>query len=300
LVACEILYERELGDSMIVGKGLYLWNLTASVETYVKAAVEMGLTHVRVKIFDSVGSAKPFNNPTKIRELFAALRAKNISPTAWGYYTGYSPSIEAELTIRLVRDYKPDEYVVNAERYFKASGMAVKARDLMVKLGALSIPLGVTSYRYPTLHAPFPFREFLTHSDFYEPQVYWNKPGWATVDQPAAELGTSIKQLQAIYPGVDIRPIGRAYAGDGYPIPGPSPKEITQFLTASKDKYGLQSASFWSFDKIILGTNNAPLWKQAIAGFRWGGIIAPPPPVVELTLEEKVQKLWAAHPELSE
>src|SRR5690606_12307049 len=98
-----------------------------------------------------------------------------------------------------------DGFVVNAEKEFKAAGMTSVAKKYMQRLRQElpNTPIALISYRYPTLHAPFPFKTFLDYCDLSMPEVYWQGASNA-----AQQLRRSVQEYRAIKPNMTIVPCG--------------------------------------------------------------------------------------------
>lgn len=133
----------------------------------------------------------------------------------------------------------------------------------------LSLPVALSSYRYPRQHAGFPFRQF-THSreggaSFVAQQMYW-----IGAHNPAEQLEESIRQYKetVAYPGPFV-PIGAAFGEPRYDWE-PTTDDLEAFI-AKAQEIGCPGWGFWSLDYII--KHNRVDWLDAIAG-----VDAPPEP----------------------
>jgi len=278
------------------GKCIFLWQPRSveggSVVDTVCAALDMGLRMVNLKVGSGVYKY-PFQG-YDLRPLVLAFNSAGILVYGWHYvYGSNSPKAEANIAEQQVSYLELDGYEIDAESHYKNYPDS-QAEELMGRMKAITtradIPLGLTTYRYPNYHRELPWQGFLKYADYWVPQVYWQPPP----SDPIIELNRSVEQWVAMagkygYPVKPFVPAGRVYIGDGYPTPGPTANEITRFLSACKSSH--PAATFWSFDNLYTHAGGAARM-QAIQDFKWD-TVSPP-----LTDKEKLDKLWAAHPEL--
>ena len=188
--------------------------------------------------------------------------------------TAISPEMEAKVSADQVEALELDGFIIDAEREFKVGNQATRARRYIQALKPrVTVPIGLSSYRFPSLHREFPWMEFLNGCDYHVPQIYWNPPNPAKGFGPEAELERSCKELRAIV-DLPIVPIGRAYIGDGHP--DPKPNEIAAFLGKAKEM-NLPGAGFWALDFLYLHSGGKAR-SDAIAAFGWDGTKPPEPP----------------------
>ncbi len=218
-----------------------------------------------------------------------------ISPTSSEYrLTGITPENEVEYSKLAIEQYNPAYWIIDAEREFKVNGQADRAKRLMLALmpfcHARNIPVGLSSYRFPEVHREFPWYEFATVAggvDFQYPQVYWNKPALGFPGYgPLVELDKSYWQYRDMYASWKIPlppyiPVGRAYVGDGYAVPGPSAAEITIFMNEAV-KQQLAGFSFWNVDSLHRHEGGAERY-AAISQYKWPGTNPPPPVPIPTT-----------------
>src|SRR3990172_3949217 len=190
---------------------------------------------------------------TSLDRVIDAIRESGAAIAGWHYYyggvrysngewykTGVTPAQEAAASLEVIEMYRPIYWLLDCEREFKVWEQTRRMIELLAALKPnISIPVGLSTYRFPDLHPDFPWREAFTTSggvDFNYPQVYWNQPTAGRPEfGPVPETNKSYHQYQDLYERLGIQPrpfipAGRAYVGDGYPTPGPSAVEETIFM----------------------------------------------------------------------
>jgi hypothetical protein len=267
------------------GKGFYIWQIPhceSGDATRIAARAEAaGLSHVLIKIADA-GNA--FNIDKNGRDLVppvvAALHARGIQAWGWHYIYGYDPTAEARVAVQRTLPLNLDGYVIDAEAEFQYTGRAAVARTfcqlLRSGLGS-SYPVALSSYRFPRVHAAFPWSVFLEYCDYNMPQVYWEGS-----HNGAEQLQTSIDQFSIISPVRPIIPTGPAYSNGGW---RPAASELTAFLQKALE-LGLLGANFWSWD-YSTQSSYVDLW-NAVANFPW-----PPTPAADIALQ--LPAMWNTH-----
>lgn len=233
---------------IFAGKGMYLWIIyrvlggklgrPPSPEELADYAAQMGLTHVLIKMVDGGYLYNVHQGVDLVPPLVEALRRRGILPVGWAYVYG---NVAAEVTaiVKRVRDLNLTVFVINAEKEFKAAGMAAKATELMRQLRQQlpEVALGLSTYRFPSLHAPFPYKEFLAWCDFNMPQVYWQE-----ARNPEAQLERALKENRALA-NMEIVPTGSTYKEAGWQ---PTADEVQRFMQACMDQ-GLDAVNFWEW-----------------------------------------------------
>lgn len=261
------------------GKGMWIWRIDRLLKRIAAQpgpadpfarladmAARGGLTHVLVKIADH---ATPFNlgpgGTDRVRPLVDALRAAGVGVWGWQAVHGIRlnadpakivdipPELQAEVAIRRIEQYGLDGFVVNAEGDFK--GQPGRAGHYMERLRAdlQELPIGLSSYRFPSLHRSFPWAEFLAHCDLDMPRVYWlNTP-------PAESLRRSLDEHARLPHARPVFPTGVAYRMEGGI--SATPEAIDAFLTAARETFDLAGANFFQ-------------WNAALDAGRWDAIAA--------------------------
>lgn len=252
------------------GKGMYLWRIQRvagghegssppSPQAVVRKAKDAGFRHIDLKIVDGPYDYNVENGVDLAAGVVQESRAMGVEPVGWGYIYGRDPIAEADAAIRRVRQLKLKIFVVNAEVEFKTPGMGKVATIYMQRLreGLPDVMIGLSSYRYPSMHKPFPFEEFLAYCNFNMPQVYWVKNY-----NPAVQLRKCIAEYGALRVQRPIIPTGCAYPEGSWK---PTPEQIIEFLDECKAQ-NVQGANFWEWyyaEKLI-----PELW-PAISNYRW-------------------------------
>jgi hypothetical protein len=204
------------------------------------------------------------------------MQAAGFMVYGWHYLYGFNPVGEFDAAMKRIALF--DGYEWDAEGYYKNKHNQAETFAGLVAAEGIDKPLGLCSYRFPDLHPEVPWDAFLSISTYHAPQVYWNPPNEQLEHGPIPELDKSIEQLKAIK-DLQVVPVGRAYIGDGYPDPGPTYDEVTEFMDHCK-RIGLPGFSLWSWD--ALGSHNGGAERMAAFGdFIWDA--AP-----GKTLEERV------------
>lgn len=249
------------------GKGMYLWKV-ADCEGGNPAAIaatarSAGLSHVLIKIANGIF---PYNiqGQTQVDQaapVVQSLRGAGVEPWGWHYVYGNDPVNEARIAIRRIRELNLAGYVINAEAEYKQPGKKNAARTFMNSLRSAlpNLPIGLSSYRYPSYHTQLPWQEFLEKCDFNMPQVYW-----LHAHNPATQLQQSLRQFQSMSPFRTIVPTGAAFAEHGWK---PSPGEVQQFMQAAQS-LNLAAVNFWSWDNA---RSRLPEVWQVISEYDWAG-----------------------------
>ncbi|MGA2489662.1 MAG: hypothetical protein ABSF99_05680, partial [Anaerolineales bacterium] len=153
------------------GKGFFLYNLPqcdgGDPAAIVRAAHAASLSHLFVKIADGEkafgidASGIDFTAP-----VVQALRTSGIAVWGWHYVYGNNPIAESAIAIARTQALGLDGYVVDAESEYLRPGMANAARKFMDAVRkTLTIPIALSSYRFPNYHPEFPWSTFLEFCD---------------------------------------------------------------------------------------------------------------------------------------
>lgn len=250
---------------ILQGKGYYLWKIDrvegGNPYRIAEAAHQAGLSHVLIKIADGRYNynVDKERNKDLVPPLIAALRARGIQPWGWHYIYGKYPVTEARRSIERVRELNLDGFIVNAEKEFKFTSMEAPAREYMIEVrrNLPNTPIGLSTYRYPSYHRPFPFETFLEYCDLNMPQVYW-----VQANNPGAQLLKSMREYQTVKPWRQYFPTGAAYGEHGWRA---TPEQVTAFLEAVQ-YYNLPGANFWEW--YYSKQNESRLW-QPVQNFPW-------------------------------
>lgn len=269
-----------------VGKGMFVWRIARCAggvaEMLAAMARAAGLGWVALKVADGT---LIYNGDLQAH--VQALKAGGVQPWGWSYIYGGNPVVEAGRVIERVRRYGLAGWLVNAEHQFKEPGMGRAATLFMEALrdGLPDLPIGLCSYRYPSFHPQFPWREFLALSDFHAPQVYWLEDNRPTA--PAQQLARSVSELRAIR-DIPIVPIGVASPNDAGTW-RPTVSQLDNFHAAVRVA-GLPGVGWWEWGHAELRHD---VWR-AIAGHWWEVAPAPPPPDTSAARIEALARLIIA------
>lgn len=252
------------------GKGVFIWNLSAcsggDPERIAAELKGMGCSWAAVKMADgTLDKNLPLLGPA-----VEVLSREGLAVWGWHYVYGANrlgvPFVKAETAraVQVIRDYQPAGWIVDAEGEYKRKGSAAWANTYMTGLKSAfpALPLGLCSYRFPSLHPEFPWRDFLGYMDFHIPQVYWIQN-----HNPGAQLRQSFRELTALR-SLPVVPVGAAFQEGGW---HPTVAEIDEFdRTAHELK--LPGVSWWCLDDE--GIEKHPEFREAITRHKW----APPAP----------------------
>ncbi|MDD5517881.1 MAG: hypothetical protein PHV98_00835 [Candidatus Omnitrophica bacterium] len=213
----------------------------------------------------------------------------------WGYqyvYLNY-PEQEGDAALERTPAMGLDGLYIDAE--IEAKKNASKTAKYTARLLNAPFPIGLCSYRYPSLHPELAWRTFLNICDFNAPQVYWEG-----AHNPAKQLADAyLEHKNILKSNLPFLPVGSAYT------PGSSwsatPEDVIAFMKKA-ETLGFPSVSFWEWYNI---KRYLPQNWDAIATYQYGDVVIPEPePEPEqppqYSLEEKVERLWNAHKELWE
>jgi hypothetical protein len=245
------------------GKGMFIWDLahTARGNPLMLAAKaqELGLDWVAVKISNGTAVFQSALLPAAI----IALRGVDVSVWGWSYIYLVGRTLllqgkeEAHLAGDLVLKYGLDGFLIDGEGECKRPRGAVAAEHFAttLRLRLPQMPIGLCSFRFPSLHSDFPWRPLLQICDFHAPQVYWQG-----AHNPGAQLERSYRELRALK-DIPFIPTGSAYAEAGWQ---PTVQEIDAF-DARAHALWLPGLSWWSFQAI----ESHPDFYAAIARHSW-------------------------------
>ncbi len=252
----------------LTGKGMYLWIINKSDDPKKIAAASWaaGFSHVAIKIadgfypynvsYDSVGRMVD-----RVPALVAELHALGIQAWGWQFVYGNFPDGEAAAAIKRVQALGMDGFIVNAEGQYKnKSGSAIRYMDQIRNAFGGSIPIALSSFRFPQYHPEFPWQEFLSRVDINMPQVYWMQ---------AHNAGAQLKRCVAEfaldkYPQVPLFPTGAAFSEGGWKA---AAAEVQEFMETAKE-LGLAGCNFWRYHDAM---ERFPDLHEVISAFDWPG-----------------------------
>lgn len=233
----------------LTGKGYYIWIAKdcerGDPERIVSVAREANLSHVIIKV---AGGPFPFNIDKDsgfdyARPIVKKLQANNISCWGFQYVLGDYPIQEGEIAVKRTLDLGLDGFVVNAEGEYKNPSKAAAATRYMkiLRNNLGSLPIALSSYRFPSYHAGFPFSNFLQHCNYNMPQVYWMK----SRNNAGAQLQQTINEYRHISPFRSIIPTGATFKEHGWV---PTSSEVKEFIQVA-EKLNLPAVNFWEWGR---------------------------------------------------
>lgn len=252
----------------LFGKGFFTWQLKncegGDPEAIASRAQSADLSHVLVKIADATfafGFDSRNNDITT--PAVEALKRRGIQVWGWHYVKGSDPVGEARIAVQRCRQMQLDGYVIDAEAEYKQAGKAAAARTFMNELraGLPTLPVALSSYRYPSYHPQLPWREFLEQCDLNMPQVYWEQ-----AHNPDTQLARTVAEFantSLVGYARPVVPTGSAYGTGGWRA---TPQDLTLFFQKARD-LGLDAANAYSWDWAT-SQGNTDLW-DAVAQFDW-------------------------------
>jgi hypothetical protein len=248
---------------LLTGKGMFIWRVRGCEDGNVDAIVNLckvaGLTHILLKVADGNFS---YNIDTKTGEdlalnLARALKSNNIQVYGWHYVYGYDPKTEADRAIQRVTQLGLDGYVIDAEYEYKENHRAARLFMDRLRGGLTTLPIGLSSYRFPTLHPQLPWVEFLSKCDFNMPQVYW-----LLSHNPGEQLRRCQQSFQKIAPYRPIIPTGSIFRhGDWMP----TLEEMAEFVATARE-LNMPAVNFWEWSKAR--RYHAEIWNW-LAAYDW-------------------------------
>jgi hypothetical protein len=267
------------------GKGMFIWQLPncdkGDPAAIASRAVAAKLSHVLVKIADAEYAFNIDKNGNDlVPAVVSALHAKGIQVWGWHYVYGYNPVGEANIAVQRTLALRLDGYVIDAEGEFTLSGHAAAGKNYSQRLrsGLGSMPIALSSYRYPSLHMDFPWASFMPYVDLVMPQVYWEQAhnGDEQLARCVNEYNTLLSPVRPVFP------TGPCYSHAGWAPKGP---ELTKFMQKALS-LNLAGVNYFSWDYGIL-PSFAECW-NAVQNFPW-----PPPATADIA--ERLVGTWNTH-----
>jgi hypothetical protein len=242
-----------------------------NLEATIRECKRIGIDTVWLKVLDGVDFSYA-SYPGQMYDATLAFKDAGLAVWGWQYIYGDVPGSEALKAIDVVRALELDGFIIDAEKEFKSNDQERRAKAYMTVIRDIGVPVGLSSYRYPSLHRELPWDTFLEGCDYHAPQVYWGPNG------VVANLERSVRELKALA-DLPVIPVGRAYIGDGNDGKG-LVHELEDFFHWVGDN-PVEGISFWSLDHTYLH-NPGGEWREAIrTGLQTIPQHTPIPPVIE-------------------
>ncbi len=232
----------------LTGKGYYIWKVkfceNGDPDRIASLAREAHLSHVIIKVADG---AFPYNIDLDsgldyARPAVKKLQAQNIPVWGWQYIYGNYPDQEAEIAVARTRELGLNGFVVNAEKEYKSHNKGPAASRYMniLRSNLGSLPIALSSYRYPSYHASLPWVNFLDRCDYNMPQVYWMQ----SHNNAGLQLRRSVNEFKNMRPFRPIIPTGPTFKEHGWI---PYQHEVVEFMEVAK-KLKLSAVNFWYWE----------------------------------------------------
>jgi len=290
-----------------LGKSVYIWNVEAcfsgDVERIATALANCGFQSA---ILHEAHLAR-WREPERIALVYA-LHDHGILPVGGAAVYGLDPAAEGREAAAICTELKLPAFVFDAETAWDARSAADSNAVKLLRTFKERAPGVLAGWCYWSFWRSssgvswHPRKKVIWAAmadgygecDFFCPMMYWN-PG-TDAASAVAYLNESYNQYRNLTQK-PIIPIGRAYNGDG----GTATAEAVKAFDARARELGAPGVTWWSMEHAL---KLAGIWQALCELAPYGEIEQPQPepepeePPVELTLEEKVQRLWDIHPEL--
>jgi hypothetical protein len=141
-------------------------------------------------------------------KLISRAKTAGIRIAGWHYVYNDYPNQEVTAATNVINAYLPDFWVIDAEGQAQGKSSAAAVYTSGLRRNFSKIPIGLCSYRYPSLHPQLPWAVYLAECQFHAPQVYWVRR--AADDPPARQLANSYAELRRLKM-LPVIPVGAAY-----------------------------------------------------------------------------------------
>ena len=268
------------------GKGMFIWQLSRCAGgdpiRLANMAQEIDLDWVSIKAADGLVNfnqgppAPAWAGPALLGAAISALQAAGIRVWLWQYIYGANylrqsiAAAEAEKAVENIKRWAPDGWIIDPEKEYKRSGAAAWADQYMTVLRSScpNEPIGLCSYRFPSLHPELPWQSFLRRCNFHAPQVYW-----IGAHNPGDQLGRSVRELKALA-DLPVIPVGAAFTEPAYNWI-PTVADVNEFDRVAHE-LKLPGETWWEWGENGRGAEFMPEIWEAIKGHEWGDPVIPP------------------------
>jgi hypothetical protein len=266
------------------GKGLFIWKLGVCAGGDMRVMANMALSAhldwVAIKAADgkdNFNQANPANyGPDLLGAAVDNLHSVGIKVWFWQYVYGANTlrqsiaAAEANRIVDVISRFHPEGLLIDAEAQYKRSGAAAWADTYMTILRSSfpTLPIGLCSYRFPTLHPELPWQSFLRRCNFHTPQVYW-----LLAHNPGDQMGRSVRELKALA-NLPVVPVGAAYYDTGYKWQ-PTVAELNEFDRVAH-ALKLPGLAWWEWGENGHGAQYIAEFWEAITRHEWGDPVLPP------------------------
>lgn len=214
--------------------GMWIWDVARCEGGDIRRIVEKArlyrLGHVLIKTNDGTRSYNGTLGP-----LVRALKDAGVHIWSWAYVYPRNATEAAEAFASRSLALGVNGVCVDAEAEFKGRPDAAVAYMETLREMVGRLPIMLSSFYRPAYHQTFPWEEFLSRSDFGNPQVYWFKRN------PEEALRAALAEWASYISRSRLIPAGAAYlegCGD--------PANIGRFL-AECEAQDVSQVNFWSW-----------------------------------------------------
>ncbi len=255
---------------------MFIWQIPrcGSPQWIADQAALCGFKYLVVKIADGVNDFGVINGVDQAQQLVSALHANGLEAWGWQYLYSFNPEREAAKAVERILETGVDGFVIDAEAQCKgrAAACAIYAGDLRAEMDELAV--GLSSYRFPSLHPELPWKELRAICDFDMPQVYW-----CLAHNAGGQLRRSVSEFSGFERKLPLIPTGAAYREFGWE---PTAAEVKDFMDTAVE-LGLAGFNFWEWydANLVLPVE---IW-ETITGY------SPPVPPQGEYVQVNVEKL---------
>jgi len=246
-----------------LGKGIYIWNIRdaedGSIDEIVGKSKVANFRHVLIKIANGTVGWNWIDGIDKAKELATKLKAEGIQPWGWHYVYGNDPIGEADTAKRRVEETGVVGYMIDAEGDYKNK---FTNADKFVNRLDLNVPIGLGTYRYPSLHPELPWKEFMPVVEIMMPQIYWIK-----AHNPAEQVRETLSDYEGYLNWTGPFALTGAAFDEGKWTP--TIEDIEEFIAEAKAQ-GIKSINFWEWSEMKEPREfGSSFWKSVIKDFEW-------------------------------
>lgn len=263
-----------------IGKGWFIWQVLLTMggdpEAIARVAYENGIEHLYFHIHSGSYNETRVSGGADLTPYIQAAVARGIQVWGWGAVWKDWWSQGCDRVIEAMKKHPElTGYILDAEAPIKNAPL--EAAAIMRKLrGYLpTMPIGLSSYRFPRYHPELPWYEFRSQCDFDIPQVYWEQN--TDPDGGGSQLEFSYNEFATMEPKLPYVATGCAYKVDDW---RPTPDQVKSFLDKALE-LKLSGVDFWVWYQT---QRDLPSVYELINNYKWEtGVVVPPPPPPPVT-----------------